>query len=98
MSRRHKECRGVHGQGSNRCNCSCIDLHKCCAVEREYGSHSRNRTYRLALIHHRDIRLHRTVHKSSGRVSGLEMAMVHVRRKCCNHDSIHHRHEEEMPE
>ena len=52
MTRRHKECRGAHGHGRNRCNRSCIDLHKCCAAEREYGSHSRNRTYRLALIHH----------------------------------------------
>ena len=68
MSRRRKEYRGVHGQGNNRCNRSRIGLHKYCAVEREHGSHSRNRTYRLALIHYWDIRRTRTFHKSSDRV------------------------------
>ena len=94
MSRRRKEYRGVHGQGNNRCNRSRIGLHRCCAVEHEHGSHSRSRTYHLALIHHQDTRLHRTVHKSSGRVSELEAALVHVRRKRCSHDSVHHRCEE----
>ena len=98
MTRRHKGCRGVHGHGSSRCNRSCIDLHKCYAAERERGSHSRNRTYRLALFHHRDMRRTRTVHKSSGRVSMHELAMAHVRRKCCSHDRIHHRHEQERTE
>ena len=98
MSRRHKEYRGVHGQGSNRCNRSCIDLHKCYAAERERESHSRNHTDRLALFHHCDMRRTRTVHKSNDKVSMFEVAMVHVRRKCCNHDRIHHRHEEETPE
>ena len=68
MSRRRREYQGVHGQGNNRCNRSRIGLHKYCAVEREHESHSRSRTYRLALIRYWDIRRTHTFHKSSDRV------------------------------
>ena len=68
MSRRRREYQGVHGQGNNRCNRSRIGLHKYCAVEREHDSHSRSRTYRLALTHYWDIRRTRTFHTSSDRV------------------------------